>query len=246
MCFGKTVRLKMWYGHECLLWHPIQRGIRCCRTYCLSMDFHQSIWGEILGITESFLINLTHLLLSCNNWWLQRLLAVYTTLLNSVNLFTRKPTNSKVHGSSQVECYVQLTKCLMSTLEFRTVRYTVLHWNGWRLTRKQRLVKLSKLEFGWKPSLIHSVCYKIRLKSRKEFWLLVFAYLLNRRVILLQSHNACFPLSENGMLLSMLATLYWSLALGLFRNAHMTLSRSVLVLSVVVRLCIQGRWRIWI
>jgi len=54
------------------------------------------------------------------------------------------------------------------------------------------------------------------LEAGRSFWFLVFAHLLNQDVIFLQSHNAYFPISENGMLLSALATLYRSLALGLF------------------------------
>lgn len=69
----------------------------------------------------------------------------------------------------------------------------------------------------------------------------MFADLLNRNKIFLQSHNARFCISEDGTLLSAFTPLYWGLVLDYSPNALTTFNRSVLVLSVVIRLCIQGK-----
>lgn len=83
----------------------------------------------------------------------------------------------------------------------------------------------------------------------RNFCFFILTHLLNRSVIFLQSHNAYFPFSENGTLLCALATLYWSLAPGLFSKCTQDFqSRTkstllgVLVLSLVVG-HIHGRGR---
>lgn len=67
ICFGKATRLERCYGHKCPLWHAPQRSLRCCRANCLSMDFHESIWGEILGVNRSLLFSLIHYIWGVNN-----------------------------------------------------------------------------------------------------------------------------------------------------------------------------------
>lgn len=67
ICFGKATRLERCYGHKCALWHAPQRSLRCCRANCLSMDFHESIWGEILGVNRSLLFSLIHYIWGVNN-----------------------------------------------------------------------------------------------------------------------------------------------------------------------------------